>query len=64
MNNRIKELWNRSNHDEEVFAELIVKECMLICRRHPSRNLDNNWDADAVAPDLVRQFEEHFGVEE
>ena len=48
----------------EKFAELIVKECMLICRRHPSRNLDNNWDADAVAPDLVRQFEEHFGVEE
>jgi len=64
MNERIKELWNRSNHDEEVFAELIVKGCMLICRRHPSRNLDNNWDADAVAPDLVRQFEEHFGVEE
>ena len=50
--------------DLEKFAELIVKECMLICRRHPSRNLDNNWDADAVAPDLVRQFEEHFGVEE
>ena len=48
---------------KEKFAELIVKECMLICRRHPSRNLDNNWDADAVAPDLVRQFEEHFGVE-
>ena len=27
MNNRIKELWNRSNHDEEVFAELIVRMC-------------------------------------
>jgi hypothetical protein len=27
MNERIKELWNRSNHDEEVFAELIVRMC-------------------------------------
>ena len=27
MNERLKELWNRSNHDEEVFAELIVREC-------------------------------------
>ena len=48
----------------QKFAELIVKECMLICRRHPSRNLDNSWDADAVAPHLVQLFEEHFGVEE
>ena len=76
MNERIKKLkeqatsytWNGNDVteelDEQKFAELIVKECMLICRRHPSRNLDNNWDADAVAPDLVRQFEEHFGVEE
>ena len=75
MNERIKELAEQAglydfviesmgiNEEMEKFAELIVKECMLICRRHPSRNLDNNWDADAVAPDLVRQFEEHFGVE-
>lgn len=74
MNERTKQLAEQAGfvliRDEylftemmEKFAELIVKECMLICRRHPSRNLDNNWDADAVAPDLVRQFEEHFGVE-
>jgi len=46
------------------FAELIVRECMTICKEHPSRIVSNNWVADAVAPDVVRQFEEHFGVEE
>jgi len=43
---------------------LIVRECMTICKEHPSRIVSNNWVADAVAPDVVRQFEEHFGVEE
>jgi len=46
------------------FAELIVRECMTICKEHPSRIVSNNWVADAVAPDVVRQFEEHFGVDE
>ena len=46
------------------FAELIVRECMTICKEHPSRIVSNNWVADAVAPDIVSQFEEHFGVEE
>lgn len=75
MNERIKQLaeqcesfgsWDNKTYsfDKEKFAVLIVKECMLICRRHPSRNLDNNWDVDAVAPDLVQQFEEYFGVDE
>jgi len=48
----------------EIFAKLIVQECMTICKKHPSRDLDNGWFADAVAPHLVQQFEEHFGVEE
>jgi hypothetical protein len=47
-----------------IFAQLIVQECMNICKKHPSRDLENGWFADAVAPDLVQQFEEHFGVEE
>lgn len=74
MNERIKELWwkarigyNEQNCDPEVlekFAELIVQECMTICKEHPSRIVSNNWVADAVAPDIVSQFEEHFGVEE
>jgi hypothetical protein len=46
------------------FAKLIVKECMDICKKHSSRDLDNGWFADAVAPHLVQLFEEHFGVEE
>ena len=48
----------------EQFAELIVQECMDICKKHPSRDLENGWFADAVAPHLVQLFEEHFGVEE
>ena len=50
--------------DIEKFAELIVRECMTICKEHPSRIVSNNWVADAVAPNIVSQFEEHFGVEE
>ena len=46
------------------FSELIIRECMTICKKHPSRDLENLWSADAVAPDLVHQFSEHFGVEE
>ena len=46
------------------FAELIVRECMNICRYHPSGIVSNNWRADDVAQDIMRQFEEHFGVEE
>ena len=46
------------------FAELIIRECMTICKKHPSRDLENLWSADAVATDLVHQFSEHFGVEE
>ena len=48
----------------QIFAKLIVKECMDICKKHSSRDLENGWFADAVAPDLVQQFEEHFEVEE
>ena len=78
MNTRIRELAEQAttyidpsandgvcwDFDKEKFAELIVQECMTICKKHPSRDLDNLWSADAVAPDLVHQFEEYFGVEE
>ena len=79
MNEKIKELrqqattivgvehcraFDREVLDEQKFAELIVRECMTICKEHPSRIVSNNWVADAVAPDIVSQFEEHFGVEE
>jgi hypothetical protein len=78
MNERIKELekqcWSHYingtlidghlHFDTAKFAGLIVRECMNICKNHPSRVISNNWNADAVAPHLVQQFEEHFGVEE
>jgi hypothetical protein len=57
--------WQRNPEEFRTkFAELIIRECMNICKKHPSRDLNNNWTADVVAPDLVRQFEEHFGIEE
>jgi hypothetical protein len=55
MNNRIKELWNRSNHDEEVFAELIVGECFVKLTPY----LD-----DQFIDDIESELKEHFGVEE
>ncbi len=77
MNERIREVWIKAASEDpdpdnwdsqeqfiERFAELIVRECMNICKNHPSRVVSNNWNADAVAPHLVQQFEEHFGVEE
>lgn len=71
MNERIRELYydcqDESQSTEQCyqkFAELIIRECMIICKQHPSRTLSNNWDADAVAPDIVHRFEQHFGVEE
>ena len=61
--------WTQLDYDQiqellACHAELIVRECMDICKKHPSRDLDNLWSADAVAPHLVQLFEEHFGVEE
>ena len=60
MNNRIKELWNRSNHDEEVFAELIVKECIRVPY--------DMWDKAELNADIAVKIEhrikQHFGVEE
>ncbi len=80
MNERIRELWSQAGghydrgnqhtwpqytiDDPAKFAEMIVRECMDICKAHPSRILSNNWYADAVAPDIVNRFEEHFGVKE
>ena len=62
MNNRIKELWNRSNHDEEVFAELIVKECAEIGDGYDNETKYNQGLIDIqTAGDEIRK---HFGVEE
>ena len=60
MNERIRELWNQSRypsgrgHDEEKFAELIVRECADICYNRDYTNGSAYGEA----------IEEHFGVEE
>ena len=54
MNERLKELWNRSNHDEEVFAELIVRECADVGSKFSM----------AHPEDIRYQIKRHFGVEE
>jgi hypothetical protein len=59
MNNRIKELWNRSNHDEEVFAELIVRECLDQCY---NRGMNDELYAGQLK--AAAYIEQHFGVEE
>ena len=59
MNNRIKELWNRSNHDEEVFAELIVRKCMD--QVWYTREDGINGNVSLVIKERIKQ---HFGVEE
>ena len=70
MSKRIRELWNRSNYDEEVFAELIVREmCGLMeqaeddayhCFEPSERPTEYiNW-----LRDWQERFVKHFGVEE
>lgn len=65
MNERIKELWwkarigyNEQNCDPEVlekFAELIVRECMLIANTYQNRG------GNCYVDDMISK---HFGVEE
>ena len=65
MNERLKELWNRSNHDEEVFAELIVKECISVMDTTAKEARENFTYMDNDVPTTAHQFEirKHFGVE-
>lgn len=48
--------------DVEKFAELIIKECIDICRYHPSNMVTNNWHGHDVAQDILQRFEKHLGV--
>ena len=65
MNKRLKELWNRSNHDEEVFAELIVRECISVMDTTAKEARENFTYMDNDVPTTAHQFEirKHFGVE-
>ena len=64
MNERIKELaeqvyGTQATEQEIKFAELIVRECVKVCRDQPNvYALKTDRDNCAIA------IEEHFGVEE
>ena len=72
MNEQIKKLISRSFTDEqgeqfniEKFAELIVRECMNICKE--GIVTDNDWDHsywDQACENRATAIKKHFGVEE
>ena len=54
--------WSCRYDDElEKFAELIVKECVVICRDIDG---EDNIDAKSGRQDCAVEIKEHFGVEE
>lgn len=64
MNERIQQLWNRSNYDEEVFAELIVGECVRMCDVAAIGYESHNHFKEANGCYSAKEYiEEHFGVE-
>jgi hypothetical protein len=48
--------------DEQKFAELIIKECLLYTT--PSNNTANNTETDRALAWAHQNIKEHFGVEE
>jgi len=69
MNERIKELWYLSRypsgrgHDEEKFAELIVRECVNRVRSRQQFATEDNQNVTQAFDLLVYDIESHFGVE-
>lgn len=64
MNEQIRQLWNRSNYDEEVFAELIVGECVRMCDVAAIGYESHNHFKEANGCYSAKEYiEEHFGVE-
>lgn len=65
MNERIRELWNQSRypsgrgHDEEKFAELIVRECANV-----AYNKQYKHSPAHTTGDCATAIKEHFGVEQ
>lgn len=53
-----------SPEELEVFAELIVKECVRMCEVTQMSFVTHGCDVEASGAITVKQFiEEHFGVE-
>ena len=55
----IEERWDWLNLYDQIFAELIIEECVEICLVHRVRNNDYNQGRTECASDI----KEHFGVE-
>ena len=80
MNEKIKEIFDRSNEESiadwkkgiryetsyEKFAELIVKECIDICKSHKIQSTDDVWYLahNETVNNISENIEEYFGVEE
>ena len=79
MNERIRELaeqaFDKANNGTisdikipkefiEVFAELVVKECVSIVAKRKNQAIDDNWNVDEAMSMAEMDLEEHFGVEE
>ena len=73
MNKCIKELKQAAgidhNPDQEgldLFAELIIRECALLCDNHGNKVEDDrpNKDLSSAAFDCSDIIKQHFGVEE
>ena len=63
--------WTRLDYDEiqrlqEYFAQLIVRECALLCDNHGNKVEDDrpNKDLSSAAFDCSDIIKQHFGVEE
>ena len=74
MNEQIKELYNKvfaesmnmrwNIEDGEKFAELIVRECMALCKSMDETDTRYRYDYRRGVLDCVDTIKEHFGVEE
>lgn len=50
----------------EKFAELIVRECLMICKSHKIQSTDDVWYLahNETVDNISENIEEYFGVEE
>jgi hypothetical protein len=68
MNERITELWDLSRnpsgrgHDEQKFAELIVRECANHCDLLLDHKISSEWARGTH--DCSKAIRKHFGVDE
>lgn len=68
MNSKIEELWYLSRypsgrgHDEEKFAQLIVRECIRLINLRQKFVVEDELNAEHALDILVYDIEQHFGV--